>query len=261
VRTPRGSWAGQRRPSQSCVGATSSFWFARVSADLDNLRAALQWHLDRGEAAPAVRLMAMLGWFLLLAGHGEEAARSLAAALALPGLVPDRERGQALFLLAFANRTHNPNAVVPVSREARAVLERGATSGAESTLTLVLAAAVRLLAGAPEEAEQLLEESMTEVERAGGWPAAVIRQVRAFNAEHARQQRALPLLRRRSGSHPLGILLLHRLGMVAQQQGDLQHAAAINRESRGAGPAARWSFAVGRGAGRLGGDRRCHRRP
>jgi tetratricopeptide (TPR) repeat protein len=339
-------------------GRDQLVWFARISADLDNLRAALQWHLDRGEAAPAVRLMAVLGWFLLLAGHGEEAARSLAAALALPGPVPDRERGQALFLLAFANRTHNPNAVVPVAREARAVLERVATSGAESTLTLVVAAAVRLLAGAPEEAEQLLEESMTDVERAGGWPAAVIRQVRAFvrvghedlagasedlevclvrfrqlgdrwgmvqalellgsvellqgrqgraterleeallcawelrmasdlgmllcrlaylavlegdlgraearfrsalavalevgllseaafaraglalvaqrgaNAERARQQReqALALLRRRSGSHPLGIFLLHRLGMVAQQQGDPQHAAAINRE-------------------------------
>jgi predicted ATPase/DNA-binding SARP family transcriptional activator len=155
-------------------------WFARVSADLDNLRVALQWLLDRGEAAPAVRLIATLGWFLLLAGHGEEAARSLEAALALPGPVPDRERGQALFLLAFAYRTYSPNAVGPVAREARAALERAATSGAESTLTAVVAGAVRLLAGAPAEAEQLLEESMTEVEREGGWPAAVIRQVRAF---------------------------------------------------------------------------------
>src|SRR4029450_2967254 len=34
--------------------------------------------------------------------------------------------------------------------------------------------------GAPEEAEQLLEESMPEVEQEGGWPAAAIRQIRAF---------------------------------------------------------------------------------
>jgi predicted ATPase/DNA-binding SARP family transcriptional activator len=155
-------------------------WFARVGADLDNLRAALQWLLDRGEAAPAVRLIAALGWFLLLAGHGEEAARSLEAALALPGPVPDRERGQALFLLALVNRTYSPNAVGPAAREARAALERAATSGAESALARVVAAAVRLLAGAPGEAERLLDASMTEVERAGGWPAAVLRQVRAF---------------------------------------------------------------------------------
>jgi predicted ATPase/DNA-binding SARP family transcriptional activator len=161
-------------------GRDQLVWFTRVSADLDNLRVALQWLLDRGEAAPAVRLIAILGWFLLLAGHGEEAARSLEAALALPGLVPDRDRGQALFLLAFANRTYSPNAVAPVARQARAALERAATSGAGSALTRVVAAAVRLLAGAPEEAEQLLEESMVEVEREGGWPAAVIRQIRAF---------------------------------------------------------------------------------
>jgi predicted ATPase/DNA-binding SARP family transcriptional activator len=339
-------------------GTDQLVWFTRVRADLDNLRAALQWLLDHGEAAPAVRLMAALGWFLLLAGHGEEAAQSLEAALTLPGPVPDRERGQALFLLAFTNRTYSPNAVVPVAKQARAALERAATSGAESALARVLAAAVGLLAGAPEEAEQLLEESMLEVEREGGWPAAVIRQVRAFvrvgredlagagedgevclvrfrqlgdrwgmvqalellasvellqghhgqacqrleealrcawelrmaselamllcrlaylavlegdldlaearfgpalaaaqevglvteaafarvglglvaqrrgDAERARQQReqALVLLRRRGGRHPLGTFLLHRLGMVAQQQTDLEHAVAMNRE-------------------------------
>jgi predicted ATPase/DNA-binding SARP family transcriptional activator len=339
-------------------GRNQLVWFARVSADLDNLRVALQWFLDRGEAAPAVRLIAMLGWFLLLASHGEEAARSLEAALALPGPVPDRDRGQALFLLAFANRTYSPNAVAPVARQAQAALERAAAGGAESALTPVVAAAVRLLAGAPEEAEQLLEESMVEVEREGGWPAAVIRQIRAFarisredvagvgedlevclvrfrqlgdrwgmvqalellgsvellqgrhgracqrleealrcawelrmvaelgmllcrlaylavldgdldraearfgpalgaaqevgllteaafaraglglvaqrrgDAERAREQReqALALLRRRSGRHPLGIFMLHRLGTVTQQRGDLEHAAALNRE-------------------------------
>jgi predicted ATPase/DNA-binding SARP family transcriptional activator len=161
-------------------GRDQLVWFARVSADLDNLRVALQWLLDRGEAVPAVRLIGFLGWFLLLAGHGEEAARSLEAALALPGPVPDRDRGQALFLLAFANRTYSPNAVAPVAREAEAALERAATVGAESALTRVVAAAVRLLAGALEEAEQLLEESMLEVEGEGGWPAAAIRQIRAF---------------------------------------------------------------------------------
>jgi predicted ATPase/DNA-binding SARP family transcriptional activator len=339
-------------------GRDQLVWFARVSADLDNLRVALRRLLDRGEAAPAVRLSGFLGWFLLLAGHGEEAARSLEAALALPGLVPVRDRGQALFLLAFANRTYSPNAVGPVARQARAALDRAATSGADSALTRVVAAAVRLLAGAPEEAEQLLEESMLEVEREGGWPAAAIRQIRAFvrisredvagtaedlevclvrfrrlgdrwgmvqalellgsiellqgrqgratqrleealrcawelrmvaelgmllcrlaymavlqgdldraearfrpalgaaqeagllieaafaraglglvaqrrgDADRARRQReqALALLRRRSGRHPLGIFMLHRLGMVAQGQGDLGHAAALNRE-------------------------------
>src|SRR5512132_2335954 len=339
-------------------GRDQLVWFARVSADLDNLRVALQWFLDRGEAAPAVRLTAMLGWFLLLASHGEEAARSLEDALALPGPVPDRDRGQALFLLASANRTYSPNAVAPVARQAQAALERAAAGGAESALTPVVAAAVRLLAGAPEEAEQFLEESMVEVEREGGWPAAVIRQIRAFarisradvagvaedlevclvrfrqlgdrwgmvqalellgsvellqgrhgratqrleealrcawelrmvaelgmllcrlaylavldgdldlaearfgpalgaaqevgllteaavaraglglvaqrrgDAERAREQReqALALLRRRSGRHPLGIFMLHRLGTVTQQRGDLEHAAALNRE-------------------------------
>jgi ATP/maltotriose-dependent transcriptional regulator MalT len=55
---------------------------------------------------------------------------------------------------------------------------------------------------------------------------------RRGDAERAREQReqALALLRRRSGRHPLGIFMLHRLGTVTQQRGDLEHAAALNRE-------------------------------
>jgi hypothetical protein len=55
---------------------------------------------------------------------------------------------------------------------------------------------------------------------------------RRGDREGARQQReqALVLLQRRSGRHPLGIFLLRWLGKVADQQGDLERAAAMHRE-------------------------------
>ena len=63
--------ATRRRQAEWCVacaeaggpkaqGAEKDVWFARLANEQDNLRCALAWTLDRGDAATAVRLTAAL---------------------------------------------------------------------------------------------------------------------------------------------------------------------------------------------------------
>ncbi|HEX5504853.1 MAG TPA: LuxR C-terminal-related transcriptional regulator [Thermomicrobiales bacterium] len=79
-----------------------SAMLARCEAEHDNLRAALGWALERGEAEIALRLAGSLAWFWNLHGHNSEGRRWLARALAL-GVeghrrpdVPAAVRAQAL---------------------------------------------------------------------------------------------------------------------------------------------------------------------
>ncbi len=164
-------------------GSKQLAWFARLGAELDNLRAAWHWLLDRGEAALAVRLLGSLGFWLLMMGDRQEVAGALRHALALPGPMPDRVRGQALYVLclAEADGITDHDALLGMAKEAQAALERGARSPAEAAFARTAAATLGFFSvGAAVEAEQALDEALEEVERAGGWPAAMIRQLRGF---------------------------------------------------------------------------------
>src|SRR6266702_2374210 len=58
-------------------GSEQLAWFARLSAELDNLRAAWHWLLDRGEAALSLRLLGSLGFWLLMTGDRDEVVGAL----------------------------------------------------------------------------------------------------------------------------------------------------------------------------------------
>ncbi len=60
-------------------------WLARLDADHDNLRAALRWTLDQGDAAGALRLAGALGRYWAHRGHLSEGRQWCAEALALSG--------------------------------------------------------------------------------------------------------------------------------------------------------------------------------
>ncbi|MEV6675785.1 BTAD domain-containing putative transcriptional regulator [Streptomyces erythrochromogenes] len=59
-------------------------WLARLTAEHDNLSAALRGAIAAGEARAAVRLVAAAGWYWWLSGHKEDGAQLAAQALALP---------------------------------------------------------------------------------------------------------------------------------------------------------------------------------
>ncbi len=158
-------------------------WFARLSAELDNLRSAWRWSIDHGEAASAVRIFAALGFWLMMAGHQEEAVAAIKEALALPGPVPDRAFGMTLYILCLADATGTADhdALLRRAKESQAALERAAANPFEAAFARTVAATLSFfVVGGTTEAERALGEALDEVEAAGGWPAAILRQLRGF---------------------------------------------------------------------------------
>jgi tetratricopeptide (TPR) repeat protein len=67
------------------LGREQGRWHARLETEHDNLRAALAWLVQRGDAAPALRFAAALRWFWYRRRHWEEGSAWPARVLAMPG--------------------------------------------------------------------------------------------------------------------------------------------------------------------------------
>lgn len=76
-------------------------WWARLRAEEDNLRAALQWALDAGEGETGLRLAGALWQFWNLSNNYGEGRAWLAALLAAPAVASPRARARALNGLAM----------------------------------------------------------------------------------------------------------------------------------------------------------------
>jgi predicted ATPase/DNA-binding CsgD family transcriptional regulator len=63
-------------------GAAEQVWLDRLEAEQDNLRAALQWSLERGDFEQLLRLAGALGWFWYVRSNFVEGRRWLDQALA-----------------------------------------------------------------------------------------------------------------------------------------------------------------------------------
>jgi predicted ATPase/DNA-binding CsgD family transcriptional regulator len=86
----------ERSEAAACNSAAEAAWLARLEADHDNLRAALD-RLCRDETAEdGLRLAGACGWFWHRRGHLREGRARLDRALALAGPDPTAARGGAL---------------------------------------------------------------------------------------------------------------------------------------------------------------------
>jgi tetratricopeptide (TPR) repeat protein len=124
-------------------GAEQLAWRTRVHAEHGNLRAALRWLLDHGDADGAIRLADLLAWQWGLPGHDDQAAAELRAALALPGATRDRARAQALTSLALLDRLRRPpdrlapeEVAAAIDRAVAAFRDSGAPAHADLVATL-----------------------------------------------------------------------------------------------------------------------------
>jgi predicted ATPase len=63
------------------TGPRQTEWFGRLESEHDNLRAALSWSLERGNAETALQMNAQLWWFWYKRGHLSEGRRWLEEAL------------------------------------------------------------------------------------------------------------------------------------------------------------------------------------
>ncbi|MEZ0072713.1 BTAD domain-containing putative transcriptional regulator [Planotetraspora sp. GP83] len=134
-------------------------WLRRLSAEHDNLSAALRWATDQGEADLALRLVGGLGWYWWLVGHRLEGAHRAADAIRVAG------HGDPL-KLALANAVHGITWAggAMTSDEARVSLTAAielAASGATGPPHPLIALAMPVLAlflGSEPRAEAYLED-------------------------------------------------------------------------------------------------------
>lgn len=82
-------------------GSEQANWFDRVELELDNLRTALAWSLDEGDATIALRISTALTRFWEVRGHWTEALRSFEEALERASGAPDQLRAPALVSASF----------------------------------------------------------------------------------------------------------------------------------------------------------------
>ncbi len=77
-------------------GPQQKTWLERLEVEHDNMRAALSWALERGEAELALRLGGALWWFWMMRGHYGEGRRWLEEALAMDVRGTPEARAMAL---------------------------------------------------------------------------------------------------------------------------------------------------------------------
>ncbi|MEU2287239.1 BTAD domain-containing putative transcriptional regulator [Streptomyces sp. NPDC013178] len=108
---------------QRLIGTDQAVWLARLTADHDNLQAALRWSVAAGEGAVAVRMVAALGWYWSLRGQQFEAADWADRALALPGDdAPADARALVMIMSALAPTT-SPGAMAETMARIREWLD------------------------------------------------------------------------------------------------------------------------------------------
>ncbi|HEY6072315.1 MAG TPA: LuxR C-terminal-related transcriptional regulator, partial [Anaerolineales bacterium] len=221
-------------------GPEQQVWLARLEAEHDNLRAALEWgEKDRDEAENGLRLAAALFWFWQLHGHWSEGRRWLDATASFS---EDPASDIPVKVLRYAALL----AVMQGDYERAAALgQRGVTlsleSGDEDSLILCrsvlcqvaehrgnLSLAVTLCEenlnlSRKREDEWLLAFSLTWV----GW---VAKDQGDFERSAAMHSEALALFRK-AGDKNFTALALRNLGVVALRLGDHKQAAALCRES------------------------------
>jgi predicted ATPase/DNA-binding XRE family transcriptional regulator len=78
------------------MGADQALWFARLTAEHDNVRAALAWTIEIGDAETAQRISGQLVRFWVTEAHLAEGRQWTEQALSLDGGAPDLHRAKAL---------------------------------------------------------------------------------------------------------------------------------------------------------------------
>ncbi len=148
------------RASQHLRGPDQSEWTRRLARELDNVRAALGWAIEAGEARLGLQLAAALREFWRLSGHFGEGRRWLDRLLAMPGAdARTAERARALVAAAdLSGWLGDLQSYMPFAADALAIFrELGDLAGTADALEEVGAAA--MLGGDLATARPAWEES------------------------------------------------------------------------------------------------------
>jgi predicted ATPase/class 3 adenylate cyclase len=227
------------RAEPELKGPDQRAWLERLELDHDNLRAALSWSREAGEAKLGLRLAAALWRFWRTHGYLAEGTQTLEALLQFGDAAPASLRARALLgasRLAMDEGDHERS----VARAEEALLAARSSGVAREIAAATENLALMLIdTEATRRALTLLEDSVARF-RALGDPVATgdalnnLANALLVVGETARAaevgEEALAL--QRDAENALGMaFVLHTLGYVALLEGDLEHARARLEES------------------------------
>jgi WD40 repeat protein/predicted ATPase/transcriptional regulator with XRE-family HTH domain len=231
------------------LGAEQATWLAWLEREQDNLRAALQWALDRGHSALGLRLAAGLWQYWRSRGQYGEGRRWLAAALSQAA---DEEedatsrsvRASALEGAAWLAEIEHAFAQAAALFAQSATLRRALGQDEHLAAGLITAGMEARAGGDYARATALLEQSLAQ-QRAGGnreglmqgglgaslsQLALVLREQGAHARARALYEECLALHRELGEREGQGRALLG-LGDIARDQGDAAQVRAYGAES------------------------------
>jgi predicted ATPase/class 3 adenylate cyclase len=243
------------RAAPELGGPRPAAWLDRLTAEHDNLRAALDWSFEAPDTLPdaALRLAGALSWFWWLRGHRREGRDRLEAALARAGPAAPAARAEALRGAGRLTTEGGDPARARALLDESVALSRALGDRRGLMESLILAAYPRRRVGEYPYVRRLFAEALTLARGLGdpwllGCTLATLAWTAAAHHDDATAraagERSLPLLRQAGDQQRLA-WAYRALGDVALRQGDLDGAAAAYAEDL-----ARARF--GAGAGVLG---------
>ena len=189
------------RAESGVLGPAQVAWQARLARENDNLRAALGWSLDGGDAEVGLRIAAALKMFWRVQGQLREARTWLAAALARGAQAPAALRARVLDDAGSFASAQGDYERARAHQEEALALRRGVADEDQIAASLQSLGALLIRAGDYRAAAAALEEALA--------------------------------LRRATGeSHGLALVLMGR-GQVATLLGDPERAEATLHEALG----------------------------
>ena len=141
-------------------GPGQTGWLRRLETEHGNIRAALEWSIDRGDAMTAVRLAGALYPLWDRHGHYREGRRWIARALAMEAPTPPIVTARALDSAAALAVIQGDLEEAAAAAEAAAALSRRAGDPAGVAHALQHLGMAAVFAGDADQAVEVLEESL-----------------------------------------------------------------------------------------------------
>jgi predicted ATPase/DNA-binding CsgD family transcriptional regulator len=221
-------------------GPEQDEWLEQLEAEHHNLRTALHWFVEHGEADGALRLSSALSWFWYLHGYLREGCGWLERVLTLPGASQRTVyRAKALYSVGGLARFQGYFTLAHSSLEESLALWRELGDRQGCAYTLARLGTVLKLQGNLAVAHGLLEESVVLFREGGDkWGLALalfgLGEVATSEGDlpsaHRCLQESLSLWQEVGDTWGLA-LALYGLGEVMRCQGDYEQAAKFYDES------------------------------
>jgi tetratricopeptide (TPR) repeat protein len=215
-------------------------WLDRLEEEHDNMRAALSWAIEHGQAELALRIGGALRWFWRARGYYDEGRRWLERALSEEGRTSARARAKALDGVGWlASEQRDMDRVEAAAEEGLKLSDEAGIGGVIAADFKNLLGEAASLRGDSERAAELFEESLGVHREAGdrrgiAWSLGSLANASADRGDHEQAkelyEEGLALSRGLGGALPLGAYLIS-LGYEYLLEGDHERATALNEEA------------------------------